>query len=47
MERELRALTQAAVEYPGATRRVLVLTRDQTLPVTVRGVRVQPATSGC
>lgn len=43
MERELRALAQAAAEYPGATRRVLVLTRDRMIPVTACGVRVQPA----
>ncbi len=43
MDRELRALTEAAVEYPRATRRLLVLSRDHVLPNTAPGVLVQPA----
>lgn len=40
--RELRALAQAAQEYPRATRRVLVLTRDQVAPISAAGIVVQP-----
>jgi hypothetical protein len=43
MDRELRALTQAAQTLPGATRRLLVLTRDQAISVEASGVSVQPA----
>ncbi len=43
MDRELRALQEAAVEYPNATQRLLVLTRDQALPRTAPGILVQPA----
>jgi len=42
-ERELRALTQAALTYPRANRRLLVLTRDQAIPIEATGVSVQPA----
>jgi len=42
-ERELRALTQATLTYPHATRRLLVLTRDQAIPIEATGVSVQPA----
>jgi predicted AAA+ superfamily ATPase len=41
MERELRALTQAAAG-PRTTRRLLVLTLDQTIPLKTSGVSVQP-----
>ncbi len=41
--RELRALTQAAGDYPRATRRLLVLTHDQVAPASPPGVQVQPA----
>ncbi len=40
--RELRGLTQAAGDYPRATRRLLVLTHDQVAPVSPPGVQVQP-----
>ena len=43
MDRELRALHEAAAEHPNATRRLLVLTRDQALPLTTPGIVVQPA----
>jgi predicted AAA+ superfamily ATPase len=43
MDRELRALTEAAAEYPRAARRLLVLGRDHPRPVTTPGVLVQPA----
>jgi uncharacterized protein len=43
MDHELRALTQAASTYPRATRRLLVLTRDQAIPIRETGVSVQPA----
>ena len=43
MDRELRALASAAGEFPRASRRLLVLDRDQALRVTARGVQVQPA----
>lgn len=43
MDRQLRALQQAAAEYPRATRRLLVLSRDDALPVTAPGVLVQLA----
>lgn len=42
MERELRALTAAAAEFPGATLRLLVLTRDQMLNFKAPGVRLEP-----
>jgi len=42
-ERELRALTEAGREYPRATRRLLVLTRDQVMPTSAPGVVAQPA----
>jgi hypothetical protein len=35
--RELRALTQAALTYPRANRRLLVLTRDQAIPIEATG----------
>jgi len=40
--RELRALTQAAADYPRAIRRLLVLTHDQVPPVSPPGVEIQP-----
>lgn len=43
MDRELRALTQAAQTDPRATRRLLVLTRDQVIPLRESEVIVQPA----
>jgi predicted AAA+ superfamily ATPase len=43
LARELRALTEAASEHPRATRRLLVLDRDQALGVTAQGVVAQPA----
>jgi predicted AAA+ superfamily ATPase len=43
LDRELRALTQAARIQPRAVRRLLVLTRDQALPLEAAGVGVQPA----
>ncbi|OGB96088.1 MAG: hypothetical protein A2Z31_00110 [candidate division NC10 bacterium RBG_16_65_8] len=43
LTRELRALTAAAGEHPRATRRLLVLDRDQALRVTAPGVLVQSA----
>ena len=43
LARELRALTAAASEHPRATRRLLVLDRDQALHVTAQGVLAQPA----
>jgi hypothetical protein len=43
MDRELRALTQAAQIHPRATRRLLVLTRDPAIPTEVSEVSVQPA----
>jgi len=42
-DRELRALAEAAAEYPRAIRRLLVLGRDYALPIKVPSVRVQPA----
>jgi hypothetical protein len=36
-EREFRALTQAALPYPRANRRLLVLTRDQAIPIEATG----------
>jgi hypothetical protein len=41
--REIRALTAAAREHPRATRRLLVLDRDQALGATAQGVLAQPA----
>jgi predicted AAA+ superfamily ATPase len=43
MAREIRALTQAAQVDSQATRRLLVLTRDQTIPLVAQGFSVQPA----
>ncbi len=43
MDRELRALTQAAPAGPRTVRRLLVLTRDQAIPIEASGIRVQPA----
>lgn len=43
LDRELRALYDAASEYPHATLRLLVLTRDQLSPALAPTVRVQPA----
>lgn len=43
LDRELRALGQAAQTLPRATRRLLVLARDPAMPVEVSGVCVQPA----
>ena len=42
-ERELRALNDAAPEYPRANLRMLVLTRDQVPFTTTPGIQVQPA----
>jgi hypothetical protein len=42
-ERELRALAAAVREHPRATRRILVLTRDQLPARAEAGVDVQPA----
>jgi hypothetical protein len=39
----MRALTAAASEHPRATRRLLVLDRDQALRVEAPGVLVQSA----
>jgi predicted AAA+ superfamily ATPase len=43
MDRELRALSEAAREYPRAKRHLLVLTQDQVFPIRAPGVQVQPA----
>jgi hypothetical protein len=43
MDRELRALTQAARTHPRATRRLLVLTREPTISIGETGVSIQPA----
>jgi predicted AAA+ superfamily ATPase len=43
IEREIRALNQAALTHPQATRRLLVLTRDQAISSAATGVSVQPA----
>jgi hypothetical protein len=43
LTRELRALTAATSEHPRATRRLLVLDRDQALRVEAPGVLVQSA----
>lgn len=43
MDRELRSLALAEPAHPRATRRLLVLTRDQAIPVETPGVTVQPA----
>ncbi|MCI0587414.1 MAG: ATP-binding protein [Planctomycetes bacterium] len=43
MDREVRALSEAAAEYPRAARRLLTLTRDPAAPKAPRGVVVQPA----
>ena len=42
-ERELRSLREAGRDMPAATRRLLVLTQDQTIPLSIRGISVQPA----
>ena len=41
--RELRSLAAAASEHPRVKRRLLVLTRDQTLGLVAKGVSVEPA----
>jgi hypothetical protein len=43
LDRELRALAQAARTQPRAVRRLLVLTRDQAPSLEAAGVSVQPA----
>jgi hypothetical protein len=43
LERELRALHEAGAEFAGASRRLLVLTRDQVLSMATPGVLVEPA----
>lgn len=43
MDRELRSLALAEPAHPRANRRLLTLTRDQTLPMEAPGVTVQPA----
>lgn len=43
LQRELRALADAAAAFPNATRRLLVLTRDQAIAVADSTVRVQAA----
>jgi predicted AAA+ superfamily ATPase len=43
LERELRALQAASAEHPRATRRLLVLDRDQVPSRPVTGIRIQPA----
>jgi predicted AAA+ superfamily ATPase len=43
MDRELRALTQAAPTAPRAAQRLLVLTRDAAIPPEISGISVQPA----
>jgi predicted AAA+ superfamily ATPase len=43
LARELRSLEEAEGEYPDATRRLLVLTRDQVLTRTPPNVVMQPA----
>ena len=43
LDRELRALAEAAPAAPRAIRRLLVLTQDQAIPITEPGVIVQPA----
>lgn len=42
-ERELRALAEAGAQYPRAKKRLLVLARDQAIPIRTQGVLVQPA----
>lgn len=42
-DRELRALVDAASDNPRAVLRLLVLTRDQLLPISAPNVQVQPA----
>jgi uncharacterized protein len=42
LTRELRALDDAASDYPRARKSLLVLTRDQVVPVAAAGIRVQP-----
>ena len=43
LEREVRALQAASAEFPRATRRLLVLDRDQVPSRPTTGIRVQPA----
>ena len=43
LQRELRALADAAIDHPRAQRRLLVLTRDQARAVAAPSVQVQPA----
>lgn len=43
IERETRALHQAALIFPQTTRRLLVLTRDQAIASAAAGILVQPA----
>lgn len=43
LDRELRALTQATLTAPRAKRRLLVLSRDPSIPIGETGVSVQPA----
>ncbi|MES1242481.1 MAG: ATP-binding protein [Acidobacteriota bacterium] len=43
IDRELRALTQAAPAGPRTVRRLLVLTRDQAIPIEASGISAQPA----
>lgn len=43
LDREIRALRAASVEFPRASRRLLVLDRDQVPPRPAAGIRVQPA----
>src|SRR4051794_23401606 len=43
LDRELRALAEAAPAAPRAIRRLLVLTQDQAIPIAEPGVIVQPA----
>lgn len=42
MDRELRSLMSVGGFNPGAARRLLVLTQDQTASVPVTGIDVQP-----
>lgn len=42
-ERELRALRDAAADFPRATLRLLVLTRDHVASISAPDVQVQPA----
>ena len=42
-ERELRALAAAGARFPGASQRLLTLTRDGAPPEQPAGIVVQPA----